>query len=179
MDEIRVVLFDLDGTLCQYQKSSEELLIRAFETLEMNPFFTVSEYYTKIGDFVSESRSKSELRRSCFEALVEEHGYERSIGTELANVYASKRDHTEVEFVSGAERVLESLTRKYPIGIVTDGEPGMQKTKLQTLGLSDAISVIVFAGYDTEYKPHSEPFERALNELDVGAQHAIFRGRFV
>lgn len=176
MAETRAVLFDLDGTLCQYQNSSEVLLVRAFETLELGPFFTVGDYYAKIGDFVSESRSKSELRRSCFEALAEEHGYERSIGTELANVYASNRDHTEVEFVPGAEQVLESLTREYPVGIVTDGEPKMQKTKLRALELTDAISVIVYAGHDTEYKPHSEPFEFALNELGIIAERAIFVG---
>lgn len=43
-EERRLVMFDLDGTLCQYVGSKKEHLSIAFEKLNLESFFTVEEF---------------------------------------------------------------------------------------------------------------------------------------
>jgi putative hydrolase of the HAD superfamily len=73
---------------------------------------------------------------------------------------------------------LERLRARYRIGLVTDGDPGIQRAKLRALGLGDAFDVVVLSdelgrGYR---KPHPAPFTAALFALGVAPREALFVG---
>ena len=173
---IEAVLFDLDGTLCRYHRSSEELLEAAFSEVGVEPFFDASDYRARIGEFIDEASDKGELRELCFEAIAEEEGVPKRTGRRLGVAYTSLRDHADVEFLPCAEELLRVLDGEFTTGVVTNGDPRTQRPKFRSLGLDDAFDVVVYAGHNADYKPSPEPFRQALDQLALAPAETVYVG---
>lgn len=172
---VEAVLFDLDGTLCRFVQSSEALLADSFDAIDVEPFFTVEEYQDRYSEYLGRSESVEALRANCFADLAAERGVDPALGRELAASYSSLRDYS-VELLPGAYPVLTELHETYPLGIVTNGRPSLQKPKLQSLEIRDFFDVVVFGGHDTNPKPDAEPFHRALDGLGVEPESTVHIG---
>jgi len=173
---VDTVLFDLDDTLCVYERSGRELLALAFEDVGVDPFFTVEDYYGRYDEFVAEGASTRDIRERCFATLARERGYDPALGRALADAYAAERDHAAVRPTPGACEALELLARDHRLGLVTNGGPEMQAIKLDELGIGDAFEVLVHAGYDAPPKPEPDPFHRALDALGSTPERAVHVG---
>lgn len=175
-DAVDAVLFDIDDTICTYQRSGEEILPVAFETVGVDPFFTVEEYIDRYREFVGQSDTMSDLRQRCFAAFARERGHDPAVGREIALAYAAERDHTAVEFCPGARETLRRLASEVPLAAVTNGSPDMQSVKLDALGITDHFETVVHAGYDAPPKPEPEPFHDALDALGVRPGRTVHVG---
>jgi len=175
-DPVGAVLFDVDGTLCAYERTAAELLGLAFERVGVEPFFDAADYEARYGAFAAESESAADLRERCFAAIARERGRDPELGRAVARAYAAERDHANVRPLEGVRRALEALDGRYRLGVVTNGAPGMQATKLRALGLADLFETVVHGGYDTAPKPDPEPFERALRAVDTPPERAVYVG---
>ena len=174
---LEAVLFDLDGTLCEYDRSAGEVLGVAFERAGVEPFFDVTAYYDRFGEFLDDSEDMAALRANCFAAIASERGRDPAVGRGVADAFAAERDHTRVGFVDGAGDLLAHLHKQgYELGLVTNGPPDAQRQKLGSLGITDRFDTVVFAGHDTASKPHPEPFRRALDAVDTGPAESLFVG---
>jgi putative hydrolase of the HAD superfamily len=71
---------------------------------------------------------------------------------------------------------LHALSTLIPVGIVTDGDPLIQRGKVRALGLD--VDVVVCSDDDgrERRKPDPLPFRRALDALGVDASQAVFVG---
>jgi len=72
--------------------------------------------------------------------------------------------------------LLDSLHRRYRMGLLTDGYLAVQKRKLDALGLARHFDAIVFSdewGREA-WKPNTKPFEAALQRLGVDASSAVY-----
>lgn len=178
LTERQFIILDLDQTICTYSRSQEAVLMRAFEECDVEPFFTIKEFKAAMETFddADEVTTMSDRRRRSCEALALEHGYDRSIGTELGEVYSHRRKYGPVKFLDGAEKALSMLADQYELGLITNAEEAVQRPKLEQLGISSQFETIVYAGDDTEYKPNPEPFERALREGKVTPDDALYVG---
>ncbi|WP_415381327.1 HAD family hydrolase [Halosimplex sp. TS25] len=177
-DSVEAVLFDLDDTLCAYERSADDILAIAFERVGVEPFFDAEEYIERLGEF-SEAGSGDDIRdtrRAAFGTFAAESGHDETVGEAIADIYTDERDQTNVAFLDGAERALEALTETYRVGMVTNGDPWMQSQKLSGLGIEDRFEVIVHGGHDAPYKPDPEPFHIALEELGVETERAVHVG---
>lgn len=172
---VDAVLFDLDDTLCAFVQSYQELLAASFDAIGVEPFFTPAEYQRRHGEYLAESDTADELRSNCFADLAAERGFDPSTGRELAAAYSARRDYS-VEPRQGVPTVLEELQERYPLGVVTNGQPADQEPKLEELGVTDLFDVIVFAGHDTAPKPAPEPFVQALDELGRDSSRTVYVG---
>ncbi|MEF8830623.1 MAG: HAD family hydrolase [Halobacteriales archaeon] len=175
-DPVDAVLFDLDETLCAYRRDGATVLSAAFVDAGVEPFFDVDDYYRRYGEYVADTDSVEQLRERCFADLAEERGLDPAAGRAVARAYADERDQTNVEAMPGAHDVVETLARDHRIGLVTNGAPGMQQTKLAALGLDGGFETVVYAGYDAASKPDPEPFDLALSDLDVERERAVHVG---
>lgn len=175
-DDVDAVLFDLDDTLCVYQRSPDEVLSAAFETLDVAPFFDGADYVARFDEFLHAGDDIHAIREACFASFAEDEGHDPTVGHDLAAAYAAERDQAAVEFIPGAERALDALADTYRLGMVTNGDPGMQSQKLDGLGLADRFEVVVHAGVDAPYKPDPEPFHLALEALDATPERAVHVG---
>jgi len=175
-DAIRAVLFDLDDTLLRYRRSSGTLLRESFEAVGVEPIFPVEAYFEQFRRFADRTDSVAELRRECFAALCADRGRDPDLGRRVADVYADERDHRDVEWIAGARDVVEWLSERYRVGVVTNSPADAARQKIDTAGVDDYAETVVFAGHDTPAKPAPEPFDRALDALEVDPDRAIHVG---
>jgi len=174
--EADAVLFDLDGTLVEYERSPGRLLDLAFESAGVEPFFDVEEYFDRFEDHLAPGVPITEGRANCFAAIADDCGRSSDLGRTVADAFADERDHARVERLPSAEDALSALATDHALGVVTNGPPEMQATKLESSGLDDYFETVVFGGHDAPAKPDPEPFEVALAELDASADRAIHVG---
>jgi FMN phosphatase YigB (HAD superfamily) len=176
MTDYDAVLLDLDGTLCEYVRESEQLLPAAFEAIGVEPAFTAAEYADRVDSYADRADSMQQRRRLCFADLAEENGSNRVLGREVADAYADERDHGNVRFLDGAPDALVMLADQYSLAMVTNGGPDMQDPKIDSLGVREYVETVVYAGYDVPAKPEPEPFEKALNAVGVAPERAVYVG---
>lgn len=175
-DPVAAVLFDVDGTICEYRRSADELLDLAFSDVGVERFFGEREYLARYAEFAGVGDDVRDARRACFAAIAENAGYDRETGHTLAAAFAAERDHSAVDFLPGARAAIDALAERYPLGVVTNGDPWMQSQKLAGLGIADDFETIVHAGYDAAAKPDPEPFHLALDGLGVAGENAVHVG---
>ena len=175
-DAIDAVCFDLDETLCTYTQPVSAVLDAAFEETGVDALFPVEAYFERFEDYLQASEDVADLRHRCFGDLAVEAGHERDVGEAVANAYAEIRDPGAVELLPGAEAALDALSEEYRIGLVTNGGPDLQRSKMEAVGLDGVFETTVFAGYDTPPKPHTEPFEVAVDGLDTTNDRAVHVG---
>jgi putative hydrolase of the HAD superfamily len=175
-DPVDAVLFDLDDTLCVYEQTADEVLTGAFDAVGVDPFFDGDEYVARFDEFLDAGEEIAEIRRACFAAFAEEAGHDDTLGHEVAAAYAERRDPSGVAFTPGAREALDAVADDYRVGMVTNGDPGLQKPKLDTLGIADCFETVVHGGVDAPYKPNPEPFHLALEDLGVAPERAVHVG---
>lgn len=176
MPAVETVLFDVDDTLCEYRRSTGELLELAFEQTGVDPCFPVEGYLDRYAEFAQETDTVEDLRAECFATLAAEHGHDRTLGRRVADAFAAERDHGNVRPLSGLTDVLDALTDEYHVGVVTNGSPEMQRPKLEELVLHDRFDTVVHAGYDAPAKPSPDPFHHALDQLGGDPERAVHVG---
>jgi len=173
---VDAVLFDLDGTLVEYDRPPAELLGVAFEAAGVEPFFGVEAYFERFDDHLGPGVSIADGRADCFAEIAERRGRDPDLGRRVAAAYAAERDQSRVSALPGAVEALDALAADHALGAVTNGPPEMQTTKLEAAGLADRFETVVFAGHDAAPKPDPEPFDVALDALGVPADRAVHVG---
>jgi HAD superfamily hydrolase (TIGR01509 family) len=76
----------------------------------------------------------------------------------------------------GVDQALQKLKIAYHLAIVTDGHPGMQRNKIEALGLGERVDSIVYSAELSRSKPDPEVFYHALRVAGVSPQAAVFVG---
>ena len=170
------VLFDLDGTLCAYRRHGREVLAIAFDRVGVDPFFGIEDYYGVYEQYAGAADTVEAQRELCFAAIAEDAGADPELGRAVARAFAVERDHADVAFLDGAEAAVRALAADHPLGLVTNGAPGMQRQKLEALGLDEAFDAVVYAGHDAPAKPAPEPFHRALDDLGAEPGQSVHVG---
>lgn len=176
MGRITAVSFDLDGTLVQYVRSPGEILQTCFDVLELEPLFSIEEYYARYDEFTETCDSVDDLRAECFAVLAAENGYERQLGRDVANVFSEVRDQSNVELLPGAARVLDELSSEYQLAVVTNGARDAQRQKIDAVGLERWIDTVVIAGHGVPTKPDPAPIERAIRSLGTTPESTVHIG---
>jgi len=176
MAQIEAILFDLDNTLVEYERSPGDVLQVAFETVGTEPIFSVDDYYARYDEFAEKCDSMDELRSECFAALAAANGYERHRGRAVADAFSEERDQTRVKLLPAVEDVLSELSNEYQIGIVTNGAPDAQQQKINAVNLRQWVDGIIVASHEVPPKPDPEPFERAIQLLNVTPASTIHVG---
>lgn len=171
-----VILFDLDGTLCEYERPSDTVLAATFEQLGVDPLFDMQAFHGRYTEFLREAETGEELYEQCFTALATDAGYDVEFGHQLTATFLRERDVTAVVPCHGAHEVIQALDGRTLTGLVTNGHPDLQRRKLEAIEMDDVFDAEIYAGYDCPAKPAPDAFERILIELDVEPSDAVYVG---
>ena len=76
----------------------------------------------------------------------------------------------------GVAQLLTQVSAKYPLGLVTNGAPAIQRFKLERAELSGFFSTVVTSGDVGAGKPDPKPFLTALESLGVDPDSAVMIG---
>jgi putative hydrolase of the HAD superfamily len=169
---IRAVLFDLDDTIypqAEWLRGAWRAVSKAAAALGLDPGALESA-------LVSICAEGSDRGRIIDRALAHTGAPE----TPLASLIEAFRSHAPRSLTPypGARAALNRLRREVPVGLVTDGDVGIQHDKLRALGLSEAFDVVVLSDAMGRglRKPHPAPFQRALAALGACAEEAVYIG---
>lgn len=170
------ILFDLDGTLCTYERPGSEILEAAFDYLGVEPCFEMADFHDRYLEHLPDSATGFELYERTFTSLCDEHAGNPSLGERLNRAFHDEREPDDLVPIEGAREVVSALTSEYRLGLITNGHPELQRRKLDALGMSTRFETTVFAGYETPAKPHPEPFYRALSDVEATPEEAVYVG---
>jgi putative hydrolase of the HAD superfamily len=97
----------------------------------------------------------------------------------LVDAFRAHRPPTLPAF-PGVGIALWRLRAMVPLALVTDGDPGIQRSKLDALGLGDVFAAVVLsddlAPGRAARKPNAMPFLHAASQLGVSPESAVFVG---
>lgn len=169
---IRAVLFDLDDTLYDQQA----WLAGAWEAVAGAAVafgVPAPELAAALGEIAAEGSDRGRI----IDRALERVGW---AGVPVEPLVRAFRSHAPscLAPYPGVPAALARLRARCPIGLVTDGDPAIQRAKLAALGLSDALDVTLFSDELGRHrrKPHPAPFRAALAALGVGPSEAVFIG---
>ncbi len=198
MGEIRAIIFDLFGTLVDFDFSRlplRELKGRKLpvtiegldELLEALPCErrTVEDFYDAVStvsrDIADEiSRSHEEVSSvvrfsRALEALGVEHGVETTAG-ELVRRHMAGLAST-VYRPAGRREVVESLRSRYQVGLVSNFDHApTARHLLEREGLDAMMETVVISDEVGTRKPGTRIFELACAELSVPSEHCVYVG---
>lgn len=78
--------------------------------------------------------------------------------------------------IDGADKVLSQLRPNFKLGLVTNGPPDCQLTKIRTTGIDSYFDTVVISGECGFVKPDPRSYRLALERLEVNPQEAVFVG---
>ncbi|MFH0808525.1 MAG: HAD-IA family hydrolase [archaeon] len=180
----KAVLFDLDNTLYDYEAPHRKALKSVYDVLKNEigiSFAKFKELYK-----ISKAEIHRELTGSAsshnrvlyFQRLIEKthNTVDPMIILKLYSVYWD----TLLKNMKLGKGVLDTLKelkkRGLKVGIVSDLTTHIQLRKIQKLGITKYVDVLVTSEEAGSEKPHAIMFLLALNKLDVSWHDSIFVG---
>ncbi len=174
----RVILFDLDDTLCDYAGARATRLRLAFAA-ERHPAFATlpSEARERL---LAEAITTSSHGVDHFPELMGRYGIDdRAAAEAAAQWYRSNRYHGLRLFpdvIATVRALRHASVGPRPIGIITNGPADVQRPKIELLGVESLVDFIVISGEFGAAKPDPAIFREALRLADASHEAAVFIG---
>jgi putative hydrolase of the HAD superfamily len=109
-------------------------------------------------------------------ASLRKYGVEdAALAHDLDRIYQQER-LTDQHLFPEVEGVLERLSSRYRLGMITNGASDLQRRKIQRAGLARFFSVMTVSEEVGVGKPHPQIFLQTLNELDAEPSNAAMIG---
>lgn len=168
-DMYRILLFDVDGTLLDFHAAEKQALKNTFQKHNIDLSKEIEERYIKMNaslwkQFEQGIIDKKAVIYTRFVKLFEEFDI-REDGIAFEDEYQLElgNNHTLLPF---AKEVLEKLSQKYSLYVVTNGVSQTQYSRLRDSGL-DVYFQDIFVSEDTGYqKPMKEYFDYCFQRID-------------
>jgi putative hydrolase of the HAD superfamily len=172
----RLVLFDLDDTLCDYANARARRLEIAFRIASER---SGVELDTDMPALIEESIAIHPHSTEHFSDLLGRHGIADEQAVAAArDWYGSHQFHTLALF-EDAMQTLETV-RAFPsverIGLVTNGPSEVQRCKIELLGVEASVDFILVSEEFGVWKPDPGIFVEALRLGGAGSEEAVFIG---
>jgi HAD superfamily hydrolase (TIGR01549 family) len=181
--DIKAVLFDVDDTLfdrAMAQKTVLDLIVKKLPGIfsGLKPERVLEAYLES--DRVSTERFNAgatsegirDLRNRLFLQLL---GLKEDLAAMISEMYV--RDYPKVKTpVAGAIPLVKKLSRKFRLGVVSNGLSDVQYTKLETMGLRDLFSCVVLSEEFGIRKPDSKIFHHAVSFLHLQPAECLYVG---
>ena len=181
--KVQHIFFDLDHTLWDFEKNSGATFKSIFE--ELNFEFSLEQFldfYNPINHYYwkqyRENRiSEVELRylrlEKTFEAM--KVTSTAALIDRVSELYIQQLS-THTELFEGTVSVLEYLSSKYTLHIITNGFEHVQQRKLENSGIAQFFKTVLTAEKIGFKKPHPTIFLSALKTAEVLPEHAMMIG---
>jgi putative hydrolase of the HAD superfamily len=172
---VKIVLFDLDGTLYDYEHANKEGLSKAYDfwkkhskdvtIQEFNELYTESRAWIK--KYLADTAA-SHSRALYFQKFVE-----TAIGSPNTDLITAMNDAYYTGFFKAMApfpNLLDSLMKlkklNYKLGIVTNMQANVQYKKLSILGVGNVFDCIVTSEAVGHEKPHPLIFSHTLSLMN-------------
>ena len=171
-NSFKAVLFDVDGTLFDRNAAQKMVLEQIVKRLphifgdcEMGSIIEAFMESDRIATEDFESGAPSEgLREARSRQFLRLLDIREDCADIITDIYV--RDYPKVNAsMAGAVPLVKELSKRFEVGVVSNGLPDVQYQKLETMGLRDLLSCIVLSEEIGIRKPDPRIFYRAANLL--------------
>ncbi|BBE31514.1 noncanonical pyrimidine nucleotidase, YjjG family protein [Tepiditoga spiralis] len=182
---IKMIYFDLDHTLWDFEKNSRVCLGILYDkyllksNIDKNYFIDV---YEKNNDILWEMYRKreievSKLKLKRFENTLDElnYPYENNLIKKLNENYINLLAEQDKTF-DGTHEVLKYLKSKYEIGIITNGFKEIQFKKLKSANLDNFFKIIITSDSIGIPKPDKKIFDYAAKLSGFNHNEILYIG---
>lgn len=182
----KCVFFDLDHTLWDYEKNSDETLAELYDKhrLQSLGVTTVDAFCSKFREvnlrlwdqFDTGQITGDVIRKERFKQILDSFGaYEQTLSAKLSEEYLTTCP-TKSNLIPGAHEILEYLLDHYKLTVITNGFEEIQNIKLTSGRLHRYFNYIITSEKAGHRKPAKGIFEYALRVNDVSETEAIMIG---
>lgn len=173
----RVILFDLDDTICDYSTARERRLRIALADAAGLP-----REAPELDALITASIGMQPHGAEHFRELLTGHGFGNSDRVDAAIAwYRANRFHG-LELFSDSVAVLEKLRRgpdglrERPLGIITNGPAEVQRDKVDLLQIRDLVDFVIISGEFGVSKPDPAIYAEALQRAGALPEETVFVG---
>jgi HAD superfamily hydrolase (TIGR01509 family) len=175
----RVVLFDLDDTLCDYAAARATRLRLAFAAERHPAFGSMSDERRE--RLVADGLSLQLHGVDHFPELLVRHGIDDPAAADAAMAWCRTNRYHGLELFPDAAAVVRALrtsftTGRRSIGVVTNGPAEVQRPKIELLGIDQLADFVVISGEFGTAKPDPAIFREALRLASAAPAEAVFVG---
>src|SRR5579884_2814147 len=168
----RLVLFDLDDTLCDHYYAHRLRLRRAFTAaLDTYPDRAGIDLEAIVEQAAQHIGGTAHFTQVLAAAGVDPPEY----GRRAAEIYRADRFLGLALYVESRE-VVTTVARSRGVGLITNGPSGIQREKIARLGIGDLFPFILVSEEENAWKPDPAIFARALALGGVAAEEAVYVG---
>jgi YjjG family noncanonical pyrimidine nucleotidase len=185
MKNYKIILFDLDHTLWDYETNSREALSELYLDFELaskgieeekflQTFYVIN---NELWDLYDRGQlHRDVIRNERFHKILLALGVDDyTMSLALSNEYINESPKKK-NLIDGCKDVLDYLHPKYHLVIITNGFDEIQSTKLSSSGILPYFKSIVTSARAGHKKPAKEIFEFALQENKIFPEEAIMVG---
>ncbi len=181
--EIQAVLFDLDDTLFDRQRTQSAVievivgefpdLFCGFERRKIANAFCLSDQHA--GELFDSGESQATVRLGRSEKFLELLKLSSEYAQQVADLYLHHYPLVGRP-VSGAKQLLETLVHQHPLALVSNGFAEMQRAKLAALDFAHYFDCQVYSANAGFRKPHPKIFQQAARKLGLTPVECLFVG---
>jgi putative hydrolase of the HAD superfamily len=183
LHKVQHIFFDLDHTLWDFEKNSGATFKAIFKELDfvfsldsfLDFYNPINHYYWK--QYRENKISEVELRYLRLEKTFEKMKVPFTSGliAQVSERYIQQlSSHTAL--FDHTDTVLDYLSSKYKLHIITNGFEHVQQRKLENSGIAHFFEVVLTAEKVGVKKPHPEIFLSALKKAEVLPENALMIG---
>lgn len=185
MKKYRNLFIDLDDTLYDFSAAARESFNEAYNKLGYPRYFNSFEEYMQIyspynlelwAQYGRGEISKEELNRRRFNYPLEQKGvYDKELAAQFQEI-SLKLIPTKDKLIPYAKELLEYLSPKYNLYILSNGFQELQEHKMQTSGIRHYFKELILSDHIGINKPRRELFEYALKTTNSKLEESIMIG---
>ncbi|MBX7185772.1 MAG: YjjG family noncanonical pyrimidine nucleotidase [Vicinamibacteria bacterium] len=181
MARVRAVLFDLDHTLFDTEKTERRALAAVAKVAKVPLGPRAVEAYQTInahvwGEYRAGRITSKELRVLRFHLWLEKMGRDPAHAADLAPLYLEAFS-SRGDLIAGASAAVRDASRLgLRVGVVTNGIDRVQRRRLKASELANSFSVVVTSERAGFTKPDPRIIEIALKRLRVRPDESVYVG---
>lgn len=179
------LFFDLDHTLWDFERNSNETLTDLYQTYRLEQWgdFSVADFLAAFSEvnrqlwhlYNNNQIDQQTLRAQRFVRIWEQLGAAGTPPPQLGEDYLAICP-TKPHLLPHARETLDYLAKRYRLHIITNGFDDIQQTKIRSAGIAHYFEVLVTSQNSGHKKPHRAIFDYALAQTGAGTHDSAMIG---
>lgn len=184
MKGVQHIFFDLDRTLWDFEKNSKEALRELHVEFGLDQKIAFDAFFARYkringalwGKYRRNKITKEKLRTQRFEdALLSFDIDPAPIAHDLGLAYIRNSPQKKM-LIPGTVELLDDLSQKYQLHIITNGFEEVQHIKLKNCGIDHYFDIVVCSEQVGVQKPHPKVYEYALEQSGAHPEISLMIG---